>query len=138
MMENKLTDKQKRFVEEYLIDLNATQAAIRSGYSEKTAQRIGSENLSKPLIKAEIERLQAETSDKLQVTKESLINDLITIKDLCLVDPRVTHNSIKAIEVISKMLGFNATEKQEITLAGPVDISKLIGFDDDDKELLND
>lgn len=114
----KLTDKQLLFIQEYMIDLNATQAAIRSGYSEKTAQRIGSENLSKPLIKAEIERLQAETSNKLQVTKEALINDLLTIKDLCLTNPRVTHNSIKAIEVISKMLGFNEKEKLDITTNG--------------------
>ncbi len=45
-----LTPKQQRFVEEYLIDLNATQAAIRAGYSEKTANEIGAENLAKPSI----------------------------------------------------------------------------------------
>ena len=134
---SKLTPKQKRFIEEYLIDLNATQAAIRAGYSEKTAYAIGEENLRKPVIKAEVERLQAETSNKLQVTKESLINDLLTIKDLCLTNPRVTHNSIKAIEVIAKMLGLNAAEKQDVTLNGPIDISKLIKFDDN-KEQLND
>ena len=43
----KLTEKQKRFCDEYLIDLNATQAAIRAGYSAKTAGRIGGENLKK-------------------------------------------------------------------------------------------
>ena len=52
---SKLTTKQRCFVDEYLIDLNATQAAIRAGYSEKTAQRIGSENLSKPLVKKAIQ-----------------------------------------------------------------------------------
>ena len=46
----KLTPKQRRFVNEYLIDLNATQAAIRAGYSKKTAQQIGAENLSKPVM----------------------------------------------------------------------------------------
>jgi phage terminase small subunit len=49
-----LTPKQERFVAEYLIDLNATQAAIRAGYSSKTAKVIGSENLSKPAIQAAI------------------------------------------------------------------------------------
>ena len=49
-----MTKKQKRFVEEYLIDLNATQAAIRAGYSPETAQQMGSENLSKPVIKEAI------------------------------------------------------------------------------------
>jgi phage terminase small subunit len=133
----KLTAKQQRFIEEYLIDLNATQAAIRAGYSEKTAMEQGYQLLQKTSVKAEIERLQSETSKKLEVTKESLINDLLTIKDLCLTNPRVTHNSIKAIEVISKMLGFNAAEKQDISLSGPIDISKLIKFDDD-KQTLND
>lgn len=50
-----MTEKQKRFCEEYLIDLNATQAAIRAGYSERTANRIAAENLSKPDIKAYID-----------------------------------------------------------------------------------
>ena len=45
-----LTAKQKRFCDEYLIDLNATQAAIRAGYSEKTAYRTGADNLRKPQI----------------------------------------------------------------------------------------
>ena len=116
--ENTLTAKQKRFIEEYLIDLNGTQAAIRAGYSKKTAQEISSENLSKPIIKAEIERLQAETSITLQVTKESLMNDLIAIKDLCLTDTRAIHNSIKAIDTINKMLGFNEPIKQDITSGG--------------------
>lgn len=51
----KLTTKQRRFVEEYFVDFNATQAAIRAGYSESTARSIASENLSKPDIKAEIQ-----------------------------------------------------------------------------------
>ena len=57
-----MTKKQKRFIEEYLIDLNATQAAIRAGYSPDTAQQMGSENLSKPVISAEISKAMAERS----------------------------------------------------------------------------
>ena len=53
----KLTPKQKAFCDEYLIDLNATQAAIRAGYSEKTANRIGNENLSKLDIQNSIKEL---------------------------------------------------------------------------------
>ena len=55
-----LTVKQQRFCQEYLVDFNGTQAAIRSGYSQKTACAIGVENLRKPLIKEEITRLMAE------------------------------------------------------------------------------
>ena len=52
-MAKKLTPKQQRFIDEYLVDLNATQAAIRAGYSAKTAYSIGIENLKKPEIQTE-------------------------------------------------------------------------------------
>lgn len=59
-----MTEKQKRFCDEYLIDLNATQAAIRAGYSEKTAYSVGNENLRKPELKTYIDeqlvRIQSE------------------------------------------------------------------------------
>ena len=61
---DKLTQKQKRFVDEYLVSGNATQAALKAGYSKKTAQRMGSENLSKPLIKRAIEKKAAELESK--------------------------------------------------------------------------
>lgn len=55
-----LTDKQRVFIDEYLVDFNATRAAIAAGYSEKTARFIGSENLTKPNIREEIDRLITE------------------------------------------------------------------------------
>lgn len=61
---DKLTQKQKRFVDEYLVSGNATQAALKAGYSKKTAQRTGSENLSKPLIKRAIEKKTVELESK--------------------------------------------------------------------------
>lgn len=73
----KLTDKQKRFIEEYLIDLNATQAAIRAGYSEKTAYSIGEENLKKPEIKRAIEDAQLKRSSRIQITQDDVIRMLI-------------------------------------------------------------
>lgn len=126
-----LTNKQQRFVDEYLIDLNSTQAAIRAGYSEKTAYSIGNENLSKPEIKAAIEESQAKTADRLQITKESLIQDLLAIKDLCFTEPKVIHNSIKAIEVINKMLGYNEPDKTDINLNGNINLKDMIEFDDE-------
>ena len=59
-----MTPKQKRFCDEYLIDTNATQAAIRAGYSEKTAYAIGNENLSKPELRAYIDERLAEMQSK--------------------------------------------------------------------------
>lgn len=57
---NKLTQKQKRFVDEYLVSGNATQAALKAGYSKKAAKQIGTENLSKPSIKAYVDERSAE------------------------------------------------------------------------------
>ena len=56
----KMTERQKRFIAEYLIDLNATQAAIRAGYSVKTARQIGEENLTKLDINSAIAKAMAE------------------------------------------------------------------------------
>ena len=60
-----MTEKQKLFCEEYLIDLNATQAALRAGYSEKTAYSIGNENLKKPEIQEYIQKRLKEKEDAL-------------------------------------------------------------------------
>ena len=72
-----MTKKQKRFVEEYLIDLNATQAAIRAGYSPDTAKEIGCENLTKPNIAAEVARAMAERSKRTGVNAERIIYCLL-------------------------------------------------------------
>lgn len=70
-MTKKLTEKQKRFVDEYLIDLNATQAAIRAGYSQKTAYAIGEENLRKPEIRTALkERIDQIRSGRIADTQE--------------------------------------------------------------------
>jgi phage terminase small subunit len=74
-----LTDKQQRFCEEYLVDLNATQAAIRAGYSEDSAAAIGCENLIKPNIQAEIQRLQARVSKKLEISRERVLKEYARI-----------------------------------------------------------
>lgn len=70
-----LTPKQQRFVTEYLIDLNATQAAIRAGYSEKTAYSIGHENLSKPEIQAALASAQKEAFESAKVTPERVLKE---------------------------------------------------------------
>lgn len=72
-----LTPKQQRFVEEYLIDLNATQAAIRAGYSEKTAYSVGHENLKKPEIQKAIQEAQEILSNKTQLTVDMVVQGLL-------------------------------------------------------------
>lgn len=66
-----MTDKQRKFCEEYIVDCNATQAAIRAGYSKKTAKQIGQENLTKPDLKKYInEQLEKISSEKIADAKE--------------------------------------------------------------------
>ena len=83
---NTLTKKQKRFVEEYLIDLNATQAAIRAGYSPDTAQQMGSENLSKPVIKNTIDRAIAERSRRTGINQDRVIQEIAKLAFLNPID----------------------------------------------------
>lgn len=75
----RLTAKQKRFIEEYLIDLNATQAAIRAGYSPDTAYSIGSENMKKPEIRARVDKAMAERSKRTGVNADRVIQELAKI-----------------------------------------------------------
>lgn len=75
----KLTAKQQRFCDEYLIDLNATQAAIRAGYSKKTAKVIGAENLSKPYLKAYIQQRMAEKEKELIADQDEVLKYLTSV-----------------------------------------------------------
>lgn len=75
----RLTDLQKRFIEEYLVDLNATQAAIRAGYSEKTAGSIGSENLKKPEIAERIKKRQEAQVSRTQINQDFVLLELLKI-----------------------------------------------------------
>lgn len=84
--ELKLTDKQEFFCREYLLDLNATQAAIRAGYSEKSAQAIGTENLSKPLIQQRIQTLKNERSESVKTDSEYVLRRLREIDELDIID----------------------------------------------------
>ena len=78
-MASKLTPKQQKFVDEYLVDLNATQAAIRAGYSKKTAYSIGIENLRKPEIADAIAKRQKCLRNKLEISQEAVLRELAAI-----------------------------------------------------------
>ena len=75
----KLTEKQRRFVDEYLIDLNATQAAIRAGYSVKTAKDIGCQNLAKLNIQQAVSEQMAERSKRTGVNQDRIVLELAKI-----------------------------------------------------------
>jgi phage terminase small subunit len=107
---NSLTDKQKQFCKEYCIDFNATRSAKASGYSEKTAYSIGSENLRKPEIKAYIEHLQ---KDLLKLCGVSVLSNVTKLKEIINNEEARDNDKIKALEVINKMLSLNAPDKTE-------------------------
>lgn len=74
-----LTDKQRRFVDEYLVDLNATQAAIRAGYSQKTAGQIAEQNLKKLEIAAAVQEAQAARAKRTEITQDMVLRELAKI-----------------------------------------------------------
>ena len=74
-----MTPKQERFIAEYLVDLNATQAAIRAGYSEKTAYSIGQENLKKPAVAEAVVAAQAKRSERTEITQDYVIREITQV-----------------------------------------------------------
>jgi len=99
MTAGKLTDKQAKFVEEYCVDLNATQAAIRAGYSEDTAGVIGYENLKKPYIKEAIHAKQEEHAEQCFVSIGSLTHELNVALDMAVAQGDA--NALRAV-IMSK------------------------------------
>lgn len=81
-----LTDKQEMFCREYLIDLNATQAAIRAGYSENTARKIGSENLTKPDVQNRIAELKLQRNEQVNIDAAYVLRRLVEIDQMDVLD----------------------------------------------------
>lgn len=111
MAERGLNPKQQRFVAEYLTDLNATQAAIRAGYSEKTAAVIGCENLKKPNIAAAIAEGQAKTAGALEITAEKVLRDLEEVRTKALSEGQFSP-AVRAIELCGKHIGMFADKME--------------------------
>jgi len=123
----KLTPKQDAFCQEYLIDLNATQAAIRAGYSVKTAGRTASENLSKPDIQGRIIELKNKRSERTEINADYVLQRHREIDELDIV------------EIIkSDMSGFRPLgewpKAWRISISA-IDISELFDYQDGKKEL---
>jgi len=109
-----LSPKQFKFVQEYLIDMNATQAAIRAGYSEKTAHSSGPRLLDNVGIKAEIEKAQLRMEIKTDISKQKILDKLWGIVERNEEDMEMY--AMKAIEIINKMQGYNEPDKIDHTI----------------------
>lgn len=114
-----LTPKQKRFVAEYLVDLNATAAARRAGYSAKTADRIGPELLGKTCVSQAIQEAIKQRERRTEVTQDYVIRKLKEITDKDASDAQDSDlkysSKIKALELLGKHVG--AFEKQDTQTA---------------------
>ena len=115
----KLTKKEEAFIDAYFDSkLNASEA-FRRTYKVIPNMNVNNEAYrisSRPHVKEEIERRRAELSQKNKITRENLLEDLIRIKDLALDDRTYRKDSLKAIEQICKMLGFNEPDKMTVTV----------------------
>ena len=87
-----LTPKQLRFIDEYLIDLNATQAAIRAGYSKNSARQIGVENLSKPVFAAALAKAKRERSEATKIDAEWVLKQAVELHRRCMQEIRPVRN----------------------------------------------
>ncbi len=132
-----MTKKQKRFVEEYLIDLNATQAAIRAGYSPDSAKEIGSENLTKPNIAKAIDQAIAERSRRTGVNADRVVRELAKIAfvnagevvdlDTALLMDKISDDDMAAIQSVKvKTFGEDGVER-EVKLADKLKALELLG-----------
>ena len=134
-----MTKKQKLFCEEYLIDLNATQSAIRAGYSVASARQIADENLSKPDIKNYIEKALAERSKRTGINQDRVVQELariafVKITDVANDDGSINRDAsdddlacIESIKVESSNTDTGYSEKREVKLASKMKALELLG-----------
>jgi phage terminase small subunit len=125
----KLTDKQEQFCREYLIDLNATKAAIRAGYSEKTAQAQSSRLLSNVMVQNRIAELKGERNEQVNIDAAYVLKRLHEIDQMDVLDilqddgrlkpisqwPKVWRTTLQGID-ISTIITNNDEETQETIL----------------------
>lgn len=143
-MEHKLTPKQAQFCQEYMIDLNATKAAERAGYSVKTANEQGSRLLANVSIQSELKKLQTKRAEKIEVTQDYVLKTIIDTVERCKqAEPVMVKEDgkwvesgeykfdsqavLKGAELLGKHLAM-FTDKTKVTHDGEVDVTVKIGY----------
>ena len=135
----KLTDKQQKFVDEYLIDLNATQAAIRAGYSVKTANEQGARLLANVSIQEAISKAMAERSKRTGVNQDRVILELAKIAFVRMTDVvdsngKIKHGAsaddlscIESIKYKESDNEFGGSVEREVKIASKLKALELLG-----------
>lgn len=149
MSEIKLTDKQEAFCREYIIDFNATQAAIRAGYSENSARSVGSENLTKPDIQDFLAKLIQERNERTKIDADYVLKQAVKLHERCMqeIKPKIVggeqmedeegnkvfifdaSGAAKSLELIGKHVNVNAFKEvvdNNVNVKGSVDIDSWI------------
>ena len=122
-----LNEKQKQFCEEYIIDLNGTQAAIRAGYSAKTANEQAAQLLAKLSIQEYICELKNKRSERVKYSQDELMRDILEVKNRCMqanpvLDKEGNETGIwqfdsnganKALDMLAKHVGFYETDNKQ-------------------------
>ena len=122
-----LNEKQKQFCEEYIIDLNGTQAAIRAGYSAKTANEQAAQLLAKLSIQEYICELKNKRSERVKYSQDELMRDILEVKNRCMqANPGLdkegnetgvwkfdSNEANKALDMLAKHVGFYETDNKQ-------------------------
>ena len=122
-----LNEKQKQFCEEYIIDLNGTQAAIRAGYSSKTANEQAAQLLAKLSIQEYICELKNKRSERVRYSQDELMRDILEVKNRCMQASPVidkdgnetgiwkfdSNGANKALDMLAKHVGFYETDNKQ-------------------------
>lgn len=136
--EPKLTEQQKLFCQEFLVDLNATQAALRAGYGAKYAYSMGSRNLQNERVQEYLQQLRADAMKRNRISQDELMQDLIEIKNRCLqnvpvmyydkVDKEWKHEGLEEGEPVYKFDSQGATKALDL-------LCKIVGaYEKDNKQ----
>lgn len=124
---SELEEKQKMFCKEYLVDFNGTQAAIRAGYSKKTANEQASRLLTKVNVQTYLKQLIEKRNERTKITQDEVIADIIKVKDRCMQNEAVldkegnetgiykfdSNGANKALDMLMKHTGGYETDNKQ-------------------------
>lgn len=124
---SELEEKQKMFCKEYLVDFNGTQAAIRAGYSKKTANEQASRLLAKVNVQTYLKQLIEKRNERTKITQDEVIADIIKVKDRCMQNEAVldkegnetgiykfdSNGANKALDMLMKHTGGYETDNKQ-------------------------